>query len=161
MCDTTYRLIICSPPFHGLAPSTYSASAWYSDKFMSHFCNIIQQYHHLLKRVPFIYSSDELHGCFWWNERRRWSASNNRDESDGWKDRNETEEEKKQEKTHLLLPESFPQPLKAGGIKVKMLVKTKGEERKREVRRGGEERRGDIKLWADQVAKSCLWYLML
>lgn len=32
---------------------------------------------------------------------------------------------KEQERTHLLLPESFPQPLGAGEIKVKMLDRKK------------------------------------
>lgn len=38
-------------------------------------------------------------------------------------------EEEKQERTHLPLPESFPQPLDAGGIRVKML--DKAEEKRR------------------------------
>lgn len=42
------------------------------------------------------------------------------------------EKKEEQERTHLPLPESFPQPLEAGGIKVKMLNKTKGEERRGE-----------------------------
>lgn len=43
-----------------------------------------------------------------------------------------TERKKEQERTHVPLPESFPQPLEARGMKVKMLDKTKGEERREE-----------------------------
>lgn len=40
----------------------------------------------------------------------------------------ETGRKKEQERIHLPLPESSPQPLEAAGIQVKMLDKTKGEE---------------------------------
>lgn len=46
----------------------------------------------------------------------------------------ETGRKKEQERIHLPLPESSPQPLEAAGIQVKMLDKTKG--------RGVERRRG-------------------
>lgn len=60
-----------------------------------------------------------------------------------------TERKKEQERTHVPLPESFPQPLEARGMKVKMLDKTKGEERR-------EEKRRLIRYWSHQGRKSCL-----
>lgn len=61
---------------------------------------------------------------------------------------------RKSRKEHFLpLPECVPQPLKAGGIKVKMLGETNGEERRTGERRG---REGTNKVLGRPREKSCL-----